>query len=140
MKNEPSFSFLLFRDYPDKPEDDFSRFTNSRNPSFYDASTAASHLPPPMSVVDIHIEKIVSDTKGLNNAEILNLQLSHFEKYYESARAHYMPNFTVIHGVGEGVLRNEIHERLNNRKGVKSFVNQYHPLYGFGATEIYFSY
>ncbi|RYF91406.1 MAG: hypothetical protein EOO03_01400, partial [Chitinophagaceae bacterium] len=65
-------------------------------------------------------------------------QLNEFEKYYELAVAHRQPNLTVIHGVGEGKLRDEIHELLRLKKEVKSFVNQFHPLYGFGATEIYF--
>jgi len=42
--------------------------------------------------------------------------------------------------VGTGKLRDEIHERLHNRKEVRYYVNQYHPDFGFGATEIYFQY
>ena len=37
-------------------------------------------------------------------------------------------------------LREEIHEQLKHRKEVKTFVNQYHPAYGYGATEIFFEY
>jgi dsDNA-specific endonuclease/ATPase MutS2 len=46
----------------------------------------------------------------------------------------------VIHGNGSGRLRDEIHQLLRSRSEVKSFVNQYHPLFGYGATEIYFQY
>jgi dsDNA-specific endonuclease/ATPase MutS2 len=53
---------------------------------------------------------------------------------------HLQPSLIVIHGVGEGVLRDEIHELLRHKPEVKTFVNQFHPLYGFGATEIYFQY
>jgi len=35
-------------------------------------------------------------------------------------------------------LRDEIHDMLRLKKEVKSFVNQYHPSFGYGATEIYF--
>ncbi|HMW26356.1 MAG TPA: hypothetical protein PKC51_06935 [Ferruginibacter sp.] len=45
-----------------------------------------------------------------------------------------------MHGVGEGRLRDEIHDILRLKKEVKSFVNQYHHLYGYGATEIFFEY
>jgi hypothetical protein len=34
-------------------------------------------------------------------------------------------------------LKEELHEMLKHRGHVKSFVNQYHPWYGHGATEIY---
>lgn len=139
-RNEASFSFLLFKEYPDKQEEEKLDLSSLYNRGFYDASKAASHLPPPRSVIDLHIEKISNSWRGMTNAEILEAQLAYFEKYYESARASRMPNLTVIHGIGEGVLRNEIHERLRHRSGVKSFINQFHPLYGFGATEIYFSY
>jgi dsDNA-specific endonuclease/ATPase MutS2 len=46
----------------------------------------------------------------------------------------------VIHGIGEGKLRDEIHDILRLKKEVKSFVNQYDPRFGYGATEIFFQY
>jgi dsDNA-specific endonuclease/ATPase MutS2 len=66
--------------------------------------------------------------------------LREFEKYYELAILHMQPTLIIIHGVGEGKLRDEIHDILRLKQEVKSFVNQYHPLYGYGATEIYFQY
>jgi dsDNA-specific endonuclease/ATPase MutS2 len=44
----------------------------------------------------------------------------------------------VIHGIGSGKLKDEIHEILKYRKDVKSFVNQYDPRFGYGATEVFF--
>jgi dsDNA-specific endonuclease/ATPase MutS2 len=44
----------------------------------------------------------------------------------------------VIHGLGKGKLKNEIATRLINHPEVKTFKNEYHPKYGFGATEIIF--
>jgi dsDNA-specific endonuclease/ATPase MutS2 len=69
---------------------------------------------------------------------MIDLQLKTFEKYYELAVQHHLATFIVVHGVGKGKLRDEIHDILRLKKEVKSFVNQYHPLYGYGATEIYF--
>lgn len=68
------------------------------------------------------------------------MQLSEFEKWYDLAVAHHQPNFIVIHGVGSGRLKEEIHELLKIRKEVKYFVNQYDPRFGYGATEIAFQY
>ena len=67
------------------------------------------------------------------------MQLKEFGKFFELAAAHYQPTLTVIHGVGVGKLRDEIHDILRTKKEVKSFVNQYTAAYGYGATEIYFS-
>lgn len=86
------------------------------------------------------MKKLSNDWKHLSNYEILSQQLDAFEKYYDLALAHRQPSLIVIHGVGEGVLRDEIHAILRVKKEVKSYVNQYHPLYGFGATEIFFQY
>ncbi|MGN6803240.1 MAG: Smr/MutS family protein [Ginsengibacter sp.] len=137
MKNEPTFSFLLFEQYPDKPADIFPDYEPK---SSYDISAARQKLEPARSVIDLHIEKITDNWKGLSNFEILTMQLDYFEKYYQLAIAHHQPNLVVIHGVGKGKLRDEIHEILKMKKEVKSFANQYHENFGYGATEIFFQY
>jgi hypothetical protein len=58
----------------------------------------------------------------------LAIQLKSIEKYYDLAIAHLQPSLIVIHGVGSGRLRDEIHELLKVRKEVKTFVNQYDPV------------
>jgi len=142
LKNEPSFSFNLFEQYPDKVEDEKFNLPSfqSAGAKIYDASKVASNLEPARSVIDLHIEKLTDSWKHLSNFEILTIQLKIFEKYYDLAVAHYQPTLIVIHGVGIGKLRDEIHSILKNKKEVKSFVNQYHPNYGYGATEIHFVY
>ena len=139
MKNEPTFSFKLFEKYPDKSEDIIPDYTNTHG-RLYDASKAKQNLEPARSVIDLHIEKLSSDWNRLSNFEILSLQLNTFEKYYNLAVAHHQPNLIVVHGIGKGKLREEIHEILKFKKEVKSFVNQYHPNFGYGATEIFFQY
>ena len=68
------------------------------------------------------------------------MQLGAFEKYYDLAVLHHLSSIIFIHGVGEGRLRDEIHQRLRGKNEVASFVNRYHPQYGWGATEIIFEY
>jgi hypothetical protein len=138
MKNEPTFAFQLFDHYPDKVDDVVPDYNKSTE--FYNISRARQKLEPARSVVDLHIEKLIDNWKGLSNFEILTIQLNHFEKYYQLAIAHRQPNLVVIHGVGTGKLRNEIHEILKTKKEVRTFANQYHERFGFGATEIYFQY
>jgi hypothetical protein len=142
LKNEPSFSYDLFTSYPDKLEEekvDLSRLGHSGY-RVYDASKARAHMPAAQSVIDLHIEKLTDNWKHLTAFEMLSLQLKNFDKYYELSVIHRQPTLIVIHGVGEGRLREEIHERLKLKNEVSSFVNQFHPLYGYGATEIYFKY
>ena len=142
LKGEATFSHRLFESYPDKKIE--ARVEPgalaAKGYKIYDAAKARLHLEPPRSVVDLHIEKITDDWSGLSNHEIVSLQLKTFEKYYDLAVAHMQPSLIVIHGVGTGRLREEIHEQLKHRKEVKTFVNQYHPAFGYGATEILFDY
>ena len=141
-KQEASFAYLLMETYPDKvvtEKADMSKLT-AAGYKIYDAGKARQYIPPARTVIDLHIEKIFNDWKHLSNFEILTAQLKEFEKYYELSVLHYQPSLTVIHGVGEGKLRDEIHDLLRLKKEVSSFVNQYHPSYGYGATEIFFQY
>ena len=142
LKNEPTFSFKLFETYPDKLIDDSPNVGNlyQQDVKPFDASKAGLHLEPAQSVIDLHIEKLTDNWRQLTNFEILTMQLKTFEKYYHLSIAHRQPNLTVIHGIGSGKLKDEIHEILKTKKEVKSFVNQYHPNFGYGATEIYFEY
>jgi hypothetical protein len=139
LKNEPTFSFLLFENYPDKSQEIIPDYHNSYG-QLYEISKTKQMLEPARSVVDLHIEKLTDNWKGLSNFEILTIQLKYFEKYYNLAVAHRQPNLIMIHGIGTGKLRNEIHEILKTKKEVKSFANQYHHDFGFGATEIFFQY
>ena len=140
LKNEASFSYELFNDYPDKIEEEKVDLGRLGNAGFrvYDVSKTRENLAPARSVVDLHIEKLTDNWKHLSNFDILLMQLNAFEKYYELAIAHQQSELIVIHGVGEGRLRDEIHERLRHKDEVRSFVNQYHLSYGYGATEVYF--
>ena len=141
-KNLATFSQLLFEKYPDRTVDDVVEMGRlaAKGYKIYDASKARQHLESPRSVIDLHIEKLTDNWRNMSNYEILSLQLKTFEKYYHLSVLHHQPSLIVIHGVGEGVLRDEIHDILRLKKEVKSFVNQFHPAYGYGATEIFFQY
>jgi hypothetical protein len=140
-KNEAFFSYKLFDSYPDKaPDDTFDMGALASKYKVYDAKKVRENLEPARSVVDLHIEKIIDDWSRMSNYEIVSLQLKTFEKYYELAVAHIQPSLVVIHGVGTGRLRDEIHELLKLRREVKTFVNQYDSRFGYGATEIFFQY
>jgi hypothetical protein len=136
-----TFTFKLFDEYPDKTEEAPMDFGYRPTPGapIYDASDARRHLAPARTVVDLHIEKLVDDHSGMTNTAILGIQLREFEKWYDLALAHRQPKLTVIHGIGKGRLRDDIHDFLRNKKEVKSFINQYSADFGFGATEIFFN-
>ncbi len=142
LKQESFFSFHAFDVFPDKVETvpfDLQKLSGAGF-KIYNAKEARKHLPPARSVVDLHIEKLLNDWQTFSNSEILDVQLKEFEKWYELAVQHYQASLIIIHGVGNGVLKDEIHDLLKLKKEVKTFVNQYDPRFGFGATEIFFQY
>ncbi len=142
-KNLPSINHRLLEKYPDKVYVDegldLSKLS-SAGYKVYDAGKARQHLEPARSVIDLHIEKITDNWKGLSNFEIITWQLKEFEKWYDLAVAHRQPDLIVIHGVGKGKLKDEIHDILKTKKEVRYFVNQYDQRFGYGATEIFFQY
>ncbi len=141
-KNEPAVTYKLFDEYPDKKEEEKFELTNTAQKHFkiYEANKIRQNLEPARNVVDLHIEKLTDGWKSMTNFEMLTLQLKEFEKWYQLAVAHLQPDFIVIHGVGTGKLRDEIHEILKTKKEIRYFINQYDPRFGYGATEIFFQY
>lgn len=140
--NEPTLSYQLFTEYPEKTEEPYFELGSLAAKGFkvYEASKARQHMEPARSVVDLHIEKLTHNWEKLSNLEILGIQLNEFQKWYDLAIAHHQPSLIVIHGVGTGKLKDEIHDILKTKREVKTFINQYAPRFGYGATEIFFQY
>ncbi len=88
--------------------------------------------------IDLHLQNLVDDPSSIRKDQILEVQLSHFEAFMERAIRLGVERVFVIHGVGEGRLRDTIKGRLEKMPEVKSFKNEYHGRYGYGATEVIF--
>jgi len=85
--------------------------------------------------VDLHINQLVRSTRGLDNYDMLNLQLTTAKNKIEFAISKRISKLVFIHGVGEGVLKSEL-QSLLNRYPVKYYDASYKK-YGLGATEVY---
>jgi dsDNA-specific endonuclease/ATPase MutS2 len=140
QKGEATFSHKLLEQYPERVKEDKMEMSPLTNKGYkvYSASSARQHLEPAKYELDLHIEKLTKEHATLSGFEKLTLQLQTLEKYLDLAVAHRQPSMIVIHGLGTGKLRDEIHEILRIRRDVKSFINRYHPAYGYGATEVFF--
>ena len=140
QKGEATFAYKILDKYPDRPVEDKMEMSPLLKKGYkvYSASSARQHLEPSKYELDLHIEKLTKEHARLDSFEKLTLQLQTLEKYLDLAVAHHQPSMVVIHGVGTGKLRDEIHEILRTRRDVKSFINRFHPAYGYGATEIFF--
>ena len=86
--------------------------------------------------IDLHVEALGINPHGLSNSEIIIEQLRAFEQFLSKAIRLGTPKIYVIHGVGKGRLRTEVHRVLSAHPDVSDYKNEYHPRYGVGATEV----
>ena len=106
------------------------------------AAMVAAATPAPTGPVvapphefDLHFEALRPDSKEeLSNTAILRLQLDAFEDALSRALATNMHEIVFIHGMGNGVLRKEIHRQLSRNKDIKFFEDARKEKFGFGAT------
>lgn len=140
QNNEPTFSYLLIDDFRvrEKPAPK-EKVEPVLKPAFV-AQSLSSLKALPSYELDLHMEHLVDDVKGMTNADMLNVQLNTLRKALDNALLNRQERMVIIHGLGKGVLKEEVHKILKRTKHVKRFSNDYHCRYGFGATEVFFSY
>ncbi len=90
----------------------------------------------PKMEVDLHIHQLVKNTKGMTNFEMLNIQLEAAKRQLEFAIRKRIQKVVFIHGVGEGILKEELYYLFNRYENVKIYDADYQK-YGMGATEVY---
>lgn len=84
--------------------------------------------------VDLHLEKLVGKDAAVPSSQALSYQLAVFEKELDKAVAEGLDEVTFIHGVGNGILREEIHKRLSKMKNISYFQDARKERFGYGAT------
>ncbi len=85
--------------------------------------------------IDLHIEALVESTGGMSNSEILERQMREFKAFYNKALQKRVRRLVIIHGVGEGILKQEIRDFLTGKSGI-SYYDADFRYYGKGATEV----
>ncbi|MBS1586123.1 MAG: Smr/MutS family protein [Bacteroidetes bacterium] len=135
-KNEASFSYLLIEDFEErKQEPQPEKYIPSPpKPKTISLQSLSGHLEGPRYEIDLHIEKLVPSRRGMSNAEILQLQLDTLQKYLQLALVHRQNKMVVVHGKGDGVLRNAVHNLLRRNKEIEYYELVHHG----GATEVFF--
>jgi len=107
--------------------------SEKRSAPKFKSNTKPDKLPP--MEVDLHIHNLTKSVKGMDNYDMLNLQLNEAKHKLEFAIKNRIPKMVFIHGVGEGVLKTELEFLFKNYQ-----VNWYEASfqkYGLGATEVY---
>ena len=85
--------------------------------------------------VDLHIEAFTKNPRSLTDGQKLHHQLEHANKCLNAAMDQRILHIVFIHGVGAGVLRNELRKWLQTLSYI-SFENADYTRYGIGATQV----
>ena len=80
--------------------------------------------------VDLHIELLTDNFQYMDNFEIVQIQLNLCQKKIEKALNSNYQKIIIVHGIGAGVLKTEIHKLLKNYK------LRYYLSKDGGATEV----
>jgi hypothetical protein len=147
--NLPAHHFILIDAFEQAakpaPEQDLKDYTqqkakkpkpsgnsNYRPLSSFNVEEFASFDPE----IDLHTEKLLPGHNRIDKGEILRMQMVHFHQFLDKAIRIGAPRVFVIHGVGEGKLRDSIADALRSNPHVVKFKNEFHHKYGYGATEV----
>lgn len=87
-------------------------------------------------VVDLHIGELLDDYQGLSNREILEVQINAVEAAMNAAIKSKARRIVFIHGVGQGVLKQEVANVLRRKFKKYHFQDASFKEYGYGATMV----
>ncbi len=80
--------------------------------------------------VDLHIELLTKNYQYLDNFEIVQIQLNECQDKIEKALNSNVEKLIIVHGIGTGVLKSEVHKILRHYK-LRFFLSK-----DAGATEV----
>ena len=89
-----------------------------------------------IEVVDLHIHRLLDTTAGLNNADMLAVQMNKFREVMNQHLRTAGKKIVFIHGKGEGVLRHAILDELKRKYPHCEAQDASFREYGFGATQV----
>ena len=88
-----------------------------------------------ITVVDLHIDKLIKFQKNLKKYEILSFQLKIAKKKLDLAILNGAKRIIFIHGVGQGILKFELEKILRLYNNLEFYPANFKE-YGYGATEV----
>ncbi|MGL5682092.1 MAG: DUF2027 domain-containing protein [Marinifilaceae bacterium] len=86
--------------------------------------------------VDLHIDRLLDDTTGMNNGDILEHQLNVFRETLQKYKLRTGQKIVFIHGKGDGVLRQRILWELQTKYKRFNHQDASFKQYGYGATMV----
>ncbi|MFK7748672.1 MAG: Smr/MutS family protein [Kordia sp.] len=122
LSNQKIYSAIQEKEASKKPKRNFERTRKEREQNAME--------------VDLHIHQLTKSHKGMSNYDMLSLQTDTAKRQLEFAIRKRIPKVVFIHGVGAGVLKEELYYLFRQFDNVKYYDANYQK-YGLGATEVY---
>lgn len=97
-------------------------------------ATPNPHKLLPLIEVDLHINELVDTTAGMENKDMLQLQLDTVRKTMREHSKRKGQKIVFIHGKGDGVLRKAVRDILKKEWPKAELQDASFQEYGFGAT------
>lgn len=88
--------------------------------------------------VDLHIDSSQFSGGKKEEKYAIEYQIDALHTALDNAIMRGKLELRVIHGLGKGKLKDEVHKILRSHPHVKSFENAYHARYGWGSTIVHF--
>lgn len=143
---EPSLIFPIIKN--DKPVKQFyvnaeeiQRSILSNKTVNDDKSQEAAYMKETQTIakngileVDLHLNALLDDYRGMSNAEMLNYQLDKFRETMDQYKNKSGKKIVFIHGKGDGVLRKAILDELKHKYCSCHYQDASFKEYGYGAT------
>jgi hypothetical protein len=85
--------------------------------------------------IDLHIEEITESHSGLSNGEIVMKQMRELRTFFQRAKSNHIRKVVIIHGVGLGVLKEEVRSYLDKQSSIDYYDADFRE-YGKGATAV----
>ncbi|MEX1193119.1 MAG: Smr/MutS family protein [Brumimicrobium sp.] len=117
--------------------DDFDATIVEQDAELNDASNDVDDIRKYNSYweIDLHIHEILESEAGLTNKQMLDHQIYALRRFYRNAREKRIRKIIIIHGVGQGVLKNEVRDFLEGQDGLEVYDADFRE-YGKGATAV----
>jgi dsDNA-specific endonuclease/ATPase MutS2 len=110
---------------------DFNMQSNKNKKSKNSSKTSSQSK----NIIDLHIHHLTSSERGMTKHDKLLLQLSTAKTKIDDAINNKNSKLIIIHGVGKGVLKNELIKLFNSYSNIEYYDASFQD-YGQGATEI----
>jgi hypothetical protein len=93
-------------------------------------------VSPDLVEIDLHIQELLEDTRGIANHEMLEVQLGRFRNELDTAIENGTKRIVFIHGIGNGTLKQELRKELSTKYKKYYFQDASFKEYGYGATMV----